>query len=99
MINNELKILKEYPKASSNLWVFTILVENQENFVKKMQEHQIGCSIIHPRNDHFSIFDPFQHNNLPNLDYFYNHMINLPVGWWLSEETTHKICDIITNGW
>ena len=94
-----LKVLKEYPKASSNPWVFTVLVEHQEGFVKKMQEHQIGCSIIHPRNDHFSIFKSFQHNNLPNLDHFYNRMMNLPVGWWLSEEEAHKVCDIIISGW
>ena len=51
------------------------------------------------RNDTFTIFRSFKRNALPALDYFYDHMINIPVGWWMSEELVHTVCDIIRSGW
>lgn len=94
-----LTLLKEYQRAVSNPWVYTVLVENRDGFITKMQEHKIGCSIVHMRNDTFTIFEPFQRENLPGLDYFCNKMINIPIGWWMTEDVVHQVCDIITNGW
>jgi len=93
-----LMVLDEYPKARSNPWVFTVLVENREGFVKKLQENKIGCSIIHMRVDKFTLFKPFQ-DDLPHLEGYYNSMMNIPVGWWMSEEMVSFVCDVITSGW
>ncbi|MDD2852585.1 MAG: DegT/DnrJ/EryC1/StrS family aminotransferase [Desulfuromonadaceae bacterium] len=94
-----LTILKEYDNAKSNPWVNTVLVENRSDFINKLQEHKIGCSIVHMRNDQFSVFSQFQKDDLPALDCFYEQMINIPVGWWMSEEMVHNVCDVITSGW
>jgi perosamine synthetase len=94
-----LTLLKEYPLALSNPWVYTVLVDNRDGFITKLQEHRIGCSIVHMRNDTFTLFGKFSRENLPGLDYFYDHMINIPVGWWMTEETVHQVCDILASGW
>jgi dTDP-4-amino-4,6-dideoxygalactose transaminase len=94
-----LTLLEEYPKASSNPWVYTVLVENRLDFIRKLQDLGIGCSIVHMRNDHFAVFDQFQKNNLPVLDHFYDRMINIPVGWWVSEEMIGHVSDVIASGW
>ncbi len=67
-----LKLLDEYAKARSNPWVNTVLVENRDGFVRKLQERNIGCSIVHMRNDKFAVFERFQKDNLPDLDDFYD---------------------------
>lgn len=94
-----LTLLREYPQAESNPWVYTVLVENRDQFVNKLQENHIGCSIVHMRNDQFTLFQQFKCNTLPALDYFYDHMINIPVGWWMSEKEVNMVCDTISQGW
>lgn len=94
-----LTLLKEYPLAASNPWVFTILVENRDGFITKLLDHKIGCSIVHMRNDAFTLFESFRREELPALDYFCGHMVNIPVGWWMTEEIVHQVCDIVTSGW
>ena len=94
-----LTLLKDYPAARPNPWVNTVLVENRKGFIDKLLERKIGCSIVHMRNDTIAVFERFQKNDLPDLDYFYAHMINIPVGWWMSEEMVEQVCDIIASGW
>lgn len=94
-----LTLLKEYPRAASNPWVYTVLVENRDGFIAKLQDHKIGCSIVHMRNDTITLFTRFQREDLPALDFFYDRMINIPVGWWMTEEMVHQVCNILTGGW
>lgn len=94
----DLQILKEYHGAISSPWAYTILVERRDDFVKKLQEHKIGCSVAHMRGDKLTVFKELA-ADLPNLDYFYERFINIPVGWWVSEEDVKIICEIIKSGW
>ncbi|MDD1649895.1 MAG: DegT/DnrJ/EryC1/StrS family aminotransferase [Methylococcaceae bacterium] len=94
-----LALLKDYPEAQSNPWVNTVLVENRQGFIDKLQERKIGCSIVHMRNDRIAVFSRSRNDNLPELDHFYDHMINIPVGWWMNEEMVEQVCDIIVSGW
>lgn len=93
-----LTTLKDYPKARSNPWAFTVLVDNREGFVKKLQENGIGCSVIHMRVDAMTLFRSAR-VDLPGLDAFYSRMMNIPVGWWMTEERVHSVCDVIAGGW
>jgi len=95
---SNLVILTDYPLANSNPWVYTVLVENRDAFVELMKENGIGCSVVHMRCDELSIFKEFK-TDLPKLDYFYERMINIPVGWWLKEKDIKDICEIIKQGW
>lgn len=94
-----LTLLQEYPRAASNPWVYTVLVEHRDRFIKMLQARNIGCSIVHMRNDRFTLFQPFNREALPALDQFSDRMINIPLGWWLNEEDVYRICDAIRSGW
>jgi len=93
-----LKILNQTPDRKSAHWIYTLLVEDRDNFVKMMRENGIQTSIVHQRNDIHSIYKKYE-THLPHLDYFYEHMINIPVGWWLNHEDCEYIVSTIKMGW
>ena len=78
-------------------WLFTMLVEHREDFIRKLQEWNIPTSIVHRRIDSYSLFGgPYY---LPGQTIFGEKQISLPVHDALKLETVDFICDIIEAGW
>jgi perosamine synthetase len=94
-----LTLLTDYPEARSNPWVYTVLAEDRKGLIEKLLERKIGCSIVHMRNDEIAVFSRFRRDDLPELDAFYERMINVPVGWWMTEEAIEQVADVIASGW
>jgi dTDP-4-amino-4,6-dideoxygalactose transaminase len=91
--NPKIKIAQPYNEnRKSAYWLYTIMVEDKARFIEHMKEHNIMASQVHQRNDVHSCFDKFK-SALPNLDYVENHIICIPVGWWLSEVDVNCIVD------
>ena len=44
-----------------------------------------------------SVFKEFDRYSLPGIDEFTKHMINIPVGWWLTDEERNHIVDFVNN--
>ena len=90
-INNP-KIKKLYRplNCESSHWIYSLLVDNIEDFQKYMHENGIASAPVHVRNDKYSIFKAYK-SDLPGCDEFCNHMINIPVGWWLTDDDVNKI--------
>jgi perosamine synthetase len=82
----------------STYWGYTILVENREGLVTRLQEEGVQSMQIHPRNDRWSMFESSK-RELPGVDYFDDRELSIPCGWWVTEEDVHKISDIIKKGW
>ncbi len=82
----------------SSSWLYTMKVENQAGFMKKMNEEGISVSRVHERNDIHSCVSKFR-ENLPNLDKIVREMICIPVGWWVSKEEREYIVEKIKLGW
>jgi dTDP-4-amino-4,6-dideoxygalactose transaminase len=93
-----LQILERKTDRKSACWIYTLLVDRKEDFVKKMKENGIQTSIVHQRNDLHSLYSKSK-TELPNLDVFYKSMINIPVGWWLNSEDLEFIVSTIKKGW
>jgi dTDP-4-amino-4,6-dideoxygalactose transaminase len=93
-----LKTLTRKTDRKSADWIYTVLVEKKENFVRKLKEFGIQTSIVHQRNDIHEIYSRFR-TDLPGLDKFYSEMINIPVGWWLTNEDREFIVSVIKEGW
>ncbi|HON19148.1 MAG TPA: DegT/DnrJ/EryC1/StrS family aminotransferase [Salinivirgaceae bacterium] len=92
--------LVEYsPNSEPSYWLYTVLVENREGFIQKLREHGIESSILHLRNDRHEIFKKNMNYQLPNLDYFYNHFVHIPCGWWVDESSREMIAETIKSGW
>ena len=79
---------------NSSYWLYTVMIDEKQRFIDYMKEKGIMVSQVHQRNDVHTCFREFR-SNLPNLDYVEQHIICIPVGWWLTEENRQQIIDAI----
>jgi len=92
------ELLKYYPNSEPSYWLYTLKVENRDNFIKKLAEKNIMASELHKRNDHHTFLNDFP-EPLPMLDEFYSKMVHIPCGWWVNVDDREKIAEVISKGW
>lgn len=92
------KILECEDDRQSAEWIFTVLVENRERFIRKMHEKQIAVSRVHDRNDKHPCFKNYA-SSLPKTSSLCNDMICLPCGWWLDQDQLYYIVQNVNEGW
>lgn len=91
--------LVEYSKnTEASYWLYTMKVENRNDFIKMMEGQGIIVSPLHHRNDTHSIFSTSK-RDLPGLEQFYSKLIHIPCGWWVTAEDREKIVSSIKCGW
>lgn len=80
-------------------WLYTILVEDREGFVRFMTERGIETSQVHARNDHHDAFKSASISPvpLPGLDSFSSRQISIPVGWWLTQKERDLVAHSVTE--
>jgi dTDP-4-amino-4,6-dideoxygalactose transaminase len=93
-----LTLLERDEKSESSFWIYSMLVENRENFYKWMKECGIVASQVHERNDKHTTLKDFK-TLLPTLDYVTPRLVSIPVGWWVNNEEREYIVDCIKKGW
>ena len=82
----------------SSYWIYSMLVDNKQQFMNKMKECNIMVTQVHERNDiHTCVSDYKAH--LPNLDKIQKQLICIPNGWWVTDEQREYIVDCIKEGW
>jgi len=80
----------------SSYWLYTVLVDDQDEFIKHMMNKGIACSRAHTRNDPHSCFrHAVKRSELTGVKEFDEHQVNIPVGWWLSHEDREHIMNTI----
>jgi len=90
----EIQMIKPPYECRPSWWLFTILVDNKDSFMAEMKNKGIVVSRVHERNDKHSCVKEFR-VQLPYLDYTCDHMVCIPVGWWLAEEERNYIADSV----
>jgi len=93
-----IELLKYYPGSEPSYWLYTMKVENREEFIKKLAENGIMASELHKRNDSHTFLNDFN-EELPNMDHFYKRLVHIPCGWWVTTVDREKILKIIKEGW
>jgi len=91
-------LLEDKNDRDSSYWLFTIMVDRKDDFMQKMKDKGIMVSRVHERNDKHSCVKEYR-SLLPNVDYVVNHMISIPVGWWVTKEDREYIVKSIKEGW
>lgn len=91
-------LLERDPRMDSSYWIYSLLVEDRENFHRKMKELGITCSQVHERNDKHTCVTKYK-SFLPNLDATIGKVSAIPVGWWVTQENREYIVDCIKKGW
>lgn len=100
--DKELKNLKKITllnidsNINSAFWLYTFKIEdkNRDDFINFMTDKSICVSQVHGRNDIHSCVNDFK-SKLPILDEYYEKVMCIPVGWWLTEDDTKYIVDCI----
>jgi perosamine synthetase len=78
-------------------WLFTIRVENRDNFAHKMAEFGIPVSVVDFRIDRNSVFGGM--SDLPNQAQFNEEQISIPLHEALTDEQLELIVSTIQAGW
>jgi perosamine synthetase len=79
-------------ETTSAFWLYTLHVNNQNEFIKKMASDGIMVSKVHARNDTHSMFQSSR-AVLPHVEAFNRTHVCIPVGWWLTEEERAYIAE------
>lgn len=79
-------------------WLFTVLVENRVDFIKKLKEHSIPTSVVHQRIDRYPVFGGVR-ETLVNQAKFDQKQISLPVHEGLTDDDVCSIIQSISEGW
>lgn len=93
-----LQLLKIEPDRESAYWLFTVLVEQREDFIRKLAEFGIPSSVVHLRIDHNSVFGGFR-TDLPRQAEFNERQVAIPVHEGLTSNDVEKITQVIKSGW
>jgi len=94
-INNpKIEKLRRVKEGNSSYWIYSLLVEDKEDLQKHLNDNGIASDIVHIRNDLYSCFEEFQ-CEMPNLEYFNDRLLNIPVGWWVSNKERKHIVSVL----
>ena len=86
------------PKAEPSYWFYTLFAERRDDLARKLTERGIANGLVHKRNDRHSLFAASE-GPLPGLDRFWNSMLHIPCGFWVSDEDRERIVETIREGW
>jgi perosamine synthetase len=93
-----LQLLRSTPDRTSACWLFTLLVEKREDFIRRLAESGIPASVVHLGIDHNSVFGS-KRSDLPGQKLFDEKQVAIPVHEGLSEDDVHMIVNTIRGGW
>ena len=92
------KLVPYYKDTEAAYWLYTIKVDNREEFIRMMTDAGITASQLHHRSDTHSVFAESK-CELPGLDEFYDNFVHIPCGWWVDDAERGRIADCIKKGW
>jgi dTDP-4-amino-4,6-dideoxygalactose transaminase len=81
-----------------SFWVYPLKVHDRPGFMRKLAGAGVMSSMVARRNDAHSCVAAAV-TTLPGLDKVHDQVVNIPVGWWLSEQDRAHIVDTIRSGW
>ncbi len=94
----DLKLLRQDDDRTHACWLFTVLVERRERFIRTLAEHGIPASVVHLRIDRNTLFRG-PRNELPGQDKFDAEQVSIPVHDGLTDAEVDKIVSTIRQGW
>jgi perosamine synthetase len=92
-----LKLLDYSTDRQSSYWLFTVLVEKREDFIRALKDRGVPTSVVHQRIDRNSIFGITP--GLYNQEKFDSHQISIPIHNGLTESDVEQVINAIKEGW
>jgi perosamine synthetase len=91
-------LFESNPNRKSSFGLFTLHVQRREDFCKILRARGVETSIVHDRNDKYSVFGGLR-KDLPHLDSFSKTHISLPLHNQLDDRDVDHIIKSIKAGW
>lgn len=97
--NHKVTKMTSYEGVESSCWIYTVLVEDRDKFQQYLLKNGIASDVVHVRNDNYSVFSDYKlpQGSLTGCDDFCSKHLNIPVGWWLSEEDKSHIVNCVNS--
>ena len=92
--NDKIRICPENPDGKSAYWLYTIHVNNRDEFMVNLKKDGVMASKVHARNDTHSMFGEFK-THLPGVEAFNATHVCIPVGWWVTNEQREYIAEMV----
>jgi dTDP-4-amino-4,6-dideoxygalactose transaminase len=76
------------PDPGCSYWLYSLLVEDRDEFIRFMASRGVQTSRVHARNDRHAAFRRAAVNPndwLHGVDAFDAQQVSIPVGWWLDD--------------
>lgn len=86
------------PHRLSGNWLFTIHVENRDDFCCMMNSMGVDVNVCHSRNDIHPIFGPLR-DDLPQTERFDKTNISIPLHNYMTNEDRLQVIAAIVGGW
>ena len=93
-----LSLLKYSPDRESSWWIFTILVDQREDFIRALKSRGVPSSVVHQRIDRNRVFGSKRHD-LAGQKFFDERQVSLPVHVGLSDDDADNVIKSIRMGW
>jgi perosamine synthetase len=93
-----LQLLRLDDDRTHAYWLFTVLVDRREDFIRKLADYGVPASVVHLRIDHNSVFGGMR-GDLPGQEAFNQRQVAIPVHEGLTAEDTHRVITTIRSGW
>ncbi len=93
-----ISLVKYNNNTEPSYWLYTLMVDNRNDFIRMLEEEGISASVLHHRNDTHSCFADSK-CELPGMEKWYGRFVHIPCGWWVDQETREKIVETIKKGW
>lgn len=95
---NGITLLENKSDRENACWLFTMLVERREDFIRALNSRGVPASVVHLRIDKNSIFGGIK-NDLPNMDKFNELQVAVPIHSGLSNEEVELVINSVKKGW
>ena len=95
--SDRVTLLQREQGFESAFWIYSLLVEDRDEFYKYMDSCGITVSQVHARNDKHTCVKEFS-SDLPKLEKTIDKVVSIPVGWWVSNDEREYIVECI-NKW
>ena len=93
-----LALLENKSDRESAHWLFTVLVDRREDFLRLLHAHGIYASVVHLRIDRNDLYGG-ERKDLPNLEKFTQLHVSLPVHEGLNDDDVEHVVHTVQKGW
>jgi dTDP-4-amino-4,6-dideoxygalactose transaminase len=92
------RLLRKIDDTAAAYWTYSLLTEQRDRLIRKLNSHGIGAQRLHLRNDQFSCFKGVG-ELLPGVERFDQENLSIPCGWWVSQDDRERIVKCLMEGW